>query len=62
MNVTRVIRWTGYRPRDFKGTDPVCPVCNKSMGHSITMIVEVDHEGEAEIHSDCLSNLPDDRK
>ena len=54
MEIQKILRYHQYHPKNWGGSDPECPICGESLGHSITLLVENEEGGEGEIHADCL--------
>ena len=57
MKILEIVRYHKYRPMSFNpdNPDPDCPICNKTIGHSITLIVRDEKGDEHEIHSNCFT-------
>lgn len=56
LNITEVVRWNEYRADTFGNPpNPTCPICEESLGHSVTLIVSDAEDNEHEIHANCYS-------
>lgn len=60
-DITAIIRYHEYKPKSFnpERPDPLCPICGRSIGHSIILLARFRGEQIFEIHAECPKGKPD---